>query len=230
MSDRGAGKVFLGSKVPRAVPWDWTGYVSLDLLVICDLDWSLLQPQQAKAICEWISNGGTALVILGQHPLPADSPLRAFLPFDIGEPKQVQIPSQVLEEWGLDASQAQTVTAWPLSPKPNAVIARKVETSEGDCLWGAGFAGFGRMAVLAFNPAQLGEEQSGRSATFWTRQIAACLQALRTSAEPPTGTAAGGRRTILAEESRGGRELARRLQPERQPLPDHGRPEVPPTR
>lgn len=200
-SDRGAGKVFLGSKVPRAAPWDWTGYVSLDLLVVCDLDWSLLQPQQARAIGEWISNGGTALVILGQHPLPADSPLRAFVPFDLGEPKQVQLPSLVLEEWGLDSSQAQTVTAWPLAPKPNAVIARKVVTSDGDCLWGVGFAGFGRMAVLAFNPAQLGEEQSGRSATFWTRQMAAVY---RSQTSATSGVPAGGRRIILADESQAG--------------------------
>ncbi len=201
-SDRGEGKVFLGSKVPRAVPWDWTGYVSLDLLVICDLDWSLLQPQQARAIGEWISNGGTALVILGQHPLPADSPLHAFLPFRIGEPKQVQIPSQALEEWGLDASKTQTVTAWPLSPKPKAVIARKVETAEGDCLWGAGFAGFGRMAVLAFNPGQLGEEQSGRSATFWTRQMAAVYRPQASAAA--SVPSAGGRRMILAGQSQAG--------------------------
>jgi hypothetical protein len=207
-SDRGQGKVFLGSKVPRAMPWDWTGYVSLDLLVICDLDWSLLQPQQARAICEWISNGGTALLVLGQHPLPAASPLRAFLPFDIGEPKQVQIPSQVLEEWGLDASKAQTVTAWPLSPKRQAVIAAKVETSDGDCLWGAGFAGFGRIAVLAFSPGQLSEEQSGHSAAFWTRQIAAGSESRlpaapnRANAGLPTGAPpAGGRRIILAEQS-----------------------------
>ena len=60
VSDRSPGKVYLGSKMPRDVPWDWTGYASLDLLVICDLDWSLLQPQQIKAIREWISNGGTA--------------------------------------------------------------------------------------------------------------------------------------------------------------------------
>jgi hypothetical protein len=201
MSDRGTGKVYLGSKVPRTAPWDWTGYASLDLLVICDLDWSLLQPQQARAIGEWISNGGTALVILGQHPLPADSPLHAFVPFDLGEPKQAQIPARVLEEWGLDSSQPQTVAAWPLSPKPNAVIARTVESSEGDCLWGVGYSGFGRMAVLAFNPAQLDEQQSGRSATFWTRQMAVVYRSQTSSAGVPS---AGGRRIVLAEESQRG--------------------------
>jgi len=203
-SDRGTGKVFLGSKVARVVPWDWTGFVSLDLLVICDLDWSLLQPQQARAIGEWISNGGTALLVLGQHPLPIDSPLRQFLPFDMGEPKQVEIPVRVLEEWGLDTRQPPTVTAWPLAPKPGAVIIKKVETPDGACLWGVGFAGFGRMAVLAFNPGQLGEDQSNRSAAFWTRQItAACRsQTSVASGMPP----AGGRRIIVADESsQGGR-------------------------
>jgi hypothetical protein len=197
MAGPGAGKVYLGSKVPRVAPWDWTGYVSLDLLVLCDVDWTLLRPQQIKAIQEWISNGGTALLILGQHPLPAESPLSEFIPFRVGEPRQVQIPLQALEEWGLDSSGTPTVTAWSLFPKPKAVIDKKIETPDGGCLYGAGYAGFGRMAVLAFNPSQLGEEQTGRSAAFWTRQIAACCR----SETPSTSDLqpAGGRRILVAE-------------------------------
>jgi hypothetical protein len=174
LSDRGPGKVCLGSKVARAAPWDWTGYASLDLLVLCDVDWSLMQPQQCKAIREWISNGGNALVILGQHPLPKDNPLAQFLPFGIGEPKQTEIPSEILADWGLDASKTQVVTSWVLSPKPGAVVDETLRPSDAGGLYGAGYAGFGRVAVLGFSPAQLGEGQAGRSAAFWTRQIAAC--------------------------------------------------------
>ena len=48
MSGRGQGQVYLGAKLARAMPWDWTGYVSLDLLVLCDPDWSLFKPQQVQ--------------------------------------------------------------------------------------------------------------------------------------------------------------------------------------
>jgi hypothetical protein len=199
VSDRNVGKVYLGSKTPRAVPWDWTGYVSLDLLVICDVDWSLLQPQQVKAIREWISNGGAALLILGQHPLPPDNPLAEFLPFHIEGPKQVQIPSQTLLEWGLDSSRTQMVTGWSLSPKPKAVIDKATGELDAAGLYGVGYAGFGRVAVLGFTPSQLSEVQAGRSGAFWTRQIAACCRSQASAASGLQTT--GGRRIVLAEQA-----------------------------
>jgi hypothetical protein len=175
LSDRGPGKVCLGTKVARACPWDWTGFVSLDLLILCDPDWSLLQRQQMNAIREWVMNGGTVLVILGRHPLPPDSPLNELIPFHLGEPRQVPIPPQTLAEWKLDASQPVTVTAWPLFPKPQALLTKKVAAPEAGYLYGMGYAGFGRTAVLAFHPAQLGDEQGRHTAEFWTTQIAACV-------------------------------------------------------
>ncbi len=174
VSRRGSGQVCIGPKLARAIPWDWTGYVSLDLLVLCDPDWSLFKPQQVKAICEWISNGGVALLILGRNPLPQDSPLRAAIPFLIGAPKQVEIPPRALEDWGLDASRTQMVTAWPLSEKPRAPIPGRIKPDAAS-LYGTGHTGFGRIAVLAFEPAQLGDAQAGRASAFWARQIAACL-------------------------------------------------------
>jgi len=83
--------------------------------VLCDPDWSLFRPQQFQAICDWVSNGGSVLLILGRHPLPQGSPLRAAIPLQIGEPRQVEIPSQAMVDWGLDSTQTQAVTAWPLS-------------------------------------------------------------------------------------------------------------------
>lgn len=199
VSDRSAGKVYLGQKVPRAAPWDWTGYASLDVLVICDLDWSLLQPQQNKAICEWISNGGTVLLVLGQYPLPPDSPLARFLPFRMAGPAQVEIPSQTLEAWGLDPNQAQTVTAWTLTPKPGALIDKTIDGMDTAGLFGAGYAGFGRVAVLGFNPSQLAQTQARRSAAFWTRMIAACCRP--PAADASRSRSASGRRIALTEES-----------------------------
>ncbi len=174
-SDRGPGKVCLGNKVPRAVPWDWTGFASLDVLILYDPDWALLRHQQLNAIREWVSNGGTMLLILGQHPLPQDSPVADVIPFHIGEPRQTLVPGIVLEEWGLDSSRPQSVTAWPLFPKSQALLTKKIEAPEAGYLYGAGHAGFGRVAVLALNPSQLDEEQARYTAEFWMRHIAACM-------------------------------------------------------
>ncbi|MEN6575550.1 MAG: hypothetical protein ABFD90_04340 [Phycisphaerales bacterium] len=198
MSARGQGHVYVGPKLARDVPWDWTGFVGLDLLVLCDPDWSLLKPQQVKAICEWVSNGGAALLILGRHPLPQDSPLRAAIPFQIGDPAQVEIPPRETGAWGLDSSRSQTVTAWPLSPKPGAPIAGRIDP-EMASLHGTGHIGFGRIAVLAFEPAQLGDAATGRTAAFWTRQITACIGDRAGPAMPGNAVGAAGRgRTIVS--------------------------------
>jgi hypothetical protein len=198
-SYRGPGKVYVGAKVPRAAPWDWTGFVSLDLLVLYDPDWALLRRQQVRAIREWISNGGTVLLVLGRHPLPTDSPLSEVLPFQVGEPRQVAIPSAALEEWGLDSSLPESVTAWSLVPKSGATLMRTVRTSDAECLYGMAAAGFGRIAVLSFNPVQLSEDQVGRTAEFWTRHIGACIGNGPGSSEGPAGrgSPAGHGRTIV---------------------------------
>ncbi len=202
-SSRGAGQVYVGPKLARAVPWDWTGFAGLDLLILCDPDWSLLKHQQVKAICEWISNGGAVLLVLGRHPLPQDNPLRDAIPFRIGEPTQVEIPPLAMDRWGLDSSRSQTVTAWPLSLKPLVSIWGRIE-SETASLYGTGHVGFGRIGALAFEPAQLGDTQAGRAAAFWTRLIAACIgDGSSSSAGPspsnlPGGVGAAGRgRTII---------------------------------
>ena len=202
MSPRGSGSVCVGTKVARMMPWDWTGFVSLDLLVLYDPDWDLLRPQQVKAICDWVSNGGTLLLILGRHPLPKDSPLATLIPFNIGELRTCEVPSEVLAQWGLGANQRETVPAWSMSAKGGTLLWQKTEAPDGGCLFGAGYAGFGRAAVLAFDPSRLSTEQTRRTAEFWTNRIAACLdvQADASATRPtPYGAQAGTgcRRTIL---------------------------------
>ncbi|HNS21530.1 MAG TPA: hypothetical protein PKH24_13585 [Sedimentisphaerales bacterium] len=204
-SARGPGQVFVGPKLARNVPWDWTGFAGLDLLILSDPDWSLLKPQQVRAICEWVSNGGALLLVLGRHPLPQDSPLREAIPFLIGEPRQVEIPPDAMDEWGLDSSRSQTVTGWPLSLKPGMPMAGRVE-SQTVPLCGTGPVGFGRVAVVAFDPTQFGDSQVGRTAAFWTKQIVACLGGGSNRGAGPTssavrevvGAAGRGRTLVLA--------------------------------
>lgn len=175
LSARGEGKVFVGRKVAQAVPWDWTGFVSLDVLVLYDPDWTLLRPEQMQAIIDWVSKGGTALVVLGRHPLPSDNPLARTLPFDVGEPRQTEVPATVLGQWGLVADAGETVTSWPLFSKPGARLIESTKVSTGGYLYGVGRVGFGRVAVLGFDPATLPQNQADRAAAFWSAQVRLCL-------------------------------------------------------
>jgi len=175
LSERGEGKVCLGRKVARMTPWDWTGFVSLDVLVLYDPDWALLRRQQVQAMCEWVSNGGTLLLVLGRHPLPQDSPLAQLLPFHVGEPRQTEVPLETLDRWNLDAGASETVTAWPLFSKPDSRLVEKASAGAGGYLYGLGQVGFGRVAVMAFDPAELTQPQAARAADFWTTHIGLCL-------------------------------------------------------
>lgn len=207
MSHRGSGSVYVGAKLPRMAPWDWTGFMSLDVLVLYDPDWSLLKPAQVKGIRDWVSNGGTLFLILGRHPLPPASPLRDLIPFDPGEPRTCQVPPQALQEWGFDANRPESVTAWSLSAKPHTLLLAKTQAPDTGFLYGVSRAGFGRAAVLAFDPAELSAGQERHSAEFWTNQIAACLAerpgmpARATVTNPQTGQAVVGCiRTIIRKE------------------------------
>lgn len=176
MSDRGEGQVCWGHKDMEMMPWDWTGYVSLDVLVLYDPDWAKFRGEQLKAISQWVSNGGVLFLVLGQHPLPAASPLAQVIPFHIGEPRQVQVPPEALDTWGLDAATPETVTAWPMFSRHNAVLTEQVKIDQGGYLYGLGHVGFGRVAVLSFDPEQLSQGQKTHSAQFWTTHLATCLQ------------------------------------------------------
>jgi hypothetical protein len=203
----GRGKVRLGPKVPRAVPWDWTGFVSLDLLILYDPDWSLLQAAQFRAIDEWVANGGTLLVVLGGHPLPENCPLRRTLPFDLGNPRETTIAPDVLEGWGLSGAKPETVTSWPLFPKSGALLSTQVKAAEVGYLAGSGPAGFGRVAVLGFDPADLSEAQTRHTAKFWVALIDGFAGASETRYGSDSGSRRSGglgtvgRRIVLEEDA-----------------------------
>ncbi len=197
ISARGEGKVCVGNKTPRMVPWDWTGFVSLDLLVLHDPDWSLLRHEQLEAISRWVSNGGRLLLILGRHVPGPGNPLMAALPFNTGEPRQIPLAAETLADWQLDAAQNETVTAWPLFPKPDAMLLKSVKTEQGGYLYGLSYCGFGRVAVLGFDPAQLSQAQVARAAGFWTTQIDACLADDPGDGATGAPTASGGQRRSI---------------------------------
>ncbi len=170
------GKVYLGDKLPRMVPWDWTGFACLDLLILYDPDWNLFNEQQLKAIAQWISNGGKLLLIPGSHPLSVKNPIAQLLPFELQDVKQVTLATETLEQLDLISKEPDTVTYWPLVPKPGFHFYQTETYHSNEPLFGTGYVGFGRVGVLAFDPSSLANKQRMNSARFWVGRIKAILE------------------------------------------------------
>lgn len=170
------GRVYIGDKLPRMVPWDWTGFVCLDLLILYDPDWDTFNRQQLNAIAQWISNGGKLLLVLGSHPLPSANPIAQLLPFELQEVKQTVVSPKALEQWRLISDKQEIVNAWPLVPKSDARFYEAQTYDANECLFATGYAGFGRVGVLAFEPSAFTDSQQTNSAQFWVSHIQAILQ------------------------------------------------------
>jgi hypothetical protein len=170
------GKVYMGHKLARMVPWDWTGFVPLDLLVLYDPDWSQLRQQQLRAIIQWVSNGGRLLIVLGSHPLTGSSPIARFLPFELQDVRQVAITQGILQDWNLTHAEPETVSAWPLVPKAEARYYEVPTYDMDECLFATAHVGFGRVGVLAFDPSTMSERQTANSASFWVSRIQKILE------------------------------------------------------
>ena len=175
-SETGRGKVYLKDKLPRMVPWDWTGFVSLDLLILYDPDWNQFNQNQLNAIAQWVSNGGKLLLILGSHPLLEENPIAELLPFEVQQAKEITVNTDKLKNWGLNATNSESVVCWPLKPKPGAHCYKTDDTDNGECLFATGYVGFGRVGVLAFDPSTMTEFQKTNSTQFWISRIAAILE------------------------------------------------------
>ncbi len=175
-SQRDWGKVCLGDKLPRMVPWDWTGFVSLDLLILYDPDWNLFNQHQLNAIAQWVSNGGKLLLVLGNHPLSTENPILQLLPFELQNVKQITLSTETLEKFGLTADEPETVTCWPLVPKPQARFVETETYNTSESLFGTGYTGFGRVGVLAFDPSTMTNKQRANSSMFWVGRITAILE------------------------------------------------------
>jgi hypothetical protein len=174
----GRGKVYVADKLPRMVPWDWTGFAPLDLLILYDPDWDLFNQHQLNAIAQWVSNGGKLLLVLGSHPPPMyiGASLAQLLPFEVHQVKQITIPWDILKVWGLDTSKTETVASWPLTPKPGVRLYETETDDANECLFAAGYVGFGRVGVLAFDPSTMSDTQRANSARFWVGRITATLE------------------------------------------------------
>lgn len=170
-STREYGSVYVKDKLARSVPWDWTGFTALDLLILYDPDWSLFNKQQLNAITEWVSNGGRLLIILGNNRLMADNPLSSLLPFEIQPARQIKIKTDTLSTLNLNSQEDANSVCSTLIARPDVNYVQMVVNCEQGCLFAKGRIGFGRAAVLAFDPSILGDSQLSSSTRFWVNII-----------------------------------------------------------
>jgi len=173
-SESGTGQVYLRSKLARAVPWDWTGFASLDLLIVYNPKWSEYRVSQLEAIGRWVSNGGRVLVVLGSNPLGSDNPIAEMLPFEVGALRQTKVTTETLGNLHLDAEMPEDVNSCPLRPKADGGV-YEIDQSKGG-LFATAFVGFGRVGVLAFDPDTLSDRQRGKAGRFWVEIIRAVLE------------------------------------------------------
>lgn len=172
------GRVLIKERIQRRLPWDWTAYESLDLLILYDPDWTALTEQQSAAIVQWVSKGGKLLIVLGGHPLPAAHPIARMMPLAIGEARQVTLPQATLRAWGCVEAAKDVVNAWPLDA--GDAWGWRVETTPVPRAWGP--AGFGRVEVLGFDPSVLGGPEGVNLVPFWVEQMRGLLTDRRTLA------------------------------------------------
>lgn len=168
-SENRQGQVFVKEKLIQGMPSDWTGFASVDTLVLYNPQYDQMTPLQAKAIHQWVSSGGRCFIVLGGRGLPDDGPLADLLPFKLKPIHDVQLNESGLpyrERLGRKA----TVKAWGL---PNtAPEGWKIESfGSKETMLAVGQHGFGQVAVLAFDPSDLPDPTADNAAAFWANLV-----------------------------------------------------------
>jgi len=169
------GKVYTRYRFGRLLPADWTGYASLDLLVLYDPDWVDLTDHQQRAIVQYVSNGGSVLMVLGAKPLPAGGLLARMLPLGVGDPKEIRLARRDLSKWNCREPKTDTVACWQAALDANAPGWEIDRDTSGNAIFASGPVGFGKVGVLLFDPALLGCRQGKELAQFWVPRMAPLL-------------------------------------------------------
>ena len=174
-------RVYAAGKLPRLLPWDWTGYAALGALVLYNPEWDQINTSQARAISQWVSNGGKLVIVLGSNVLPPGHPIAKLIPFQPGEPVQVAMDERTAAKWGCDPDKDGLV----LRPLDSAAQAGwEIDQMGLDAAaMATGLVGFGRVTVLGFDPSPLASSDYRKQAQFWVevlnRQFTGCSLAVR---------------------------------------------------
>ena len=161
------GHVYAAYRFQRLLPSDWTGYASLDLLVLYDVDWVELTVHQQRAISQYVANGGRVLMVLGVKPLPAGHTFARMLPLVLGEPKEIQLSQRDLANWNCNQPKTDKVACWQAAMGPGSDGWAIRNDRNGNSVFVSGPMGFGRVGVLLFDPAAIGCRQGRQLVDFW---------------------------------------------------------------
>lgn len=174
-----AGLADAGYLPQRLLPRSPIGYDGIEVLFLNRPDLDALEPQQQRAILDWVRAGGSLLLTPSEQPVPGGSALLAALPCKIGDIEVIGLPAGVLKQWEMPTRFAQ-VTARRLTPTADGHALELLAGTRIVGYWGR--YGIGRILVspldlasLDFDPAKLKE----KSAALW-RPILAAL-----TGEPP---------------------------------------------
>ncbi|MBI9016647.1 MAG: hypothetical protein JEZ07_05225 [Phycisphaerae bacterium] len=169
------GSVYVKSKMVNMAPWDWTGYCSIDLLVLYNPDWREFRKDQLEAIVKWVSNGGKLFIIMGSHPFESGNPIGDMLPFKLDEIKECQLDDSLLSTWDLQVNETEAIATWPIAQNDDDTFNYECN-KDGICLFASGPIGFGRVGVMTFDPANLSEKQKAASGDFWINRISNTIE------------------------------------------------------
>ncbi|MBN2210439.1 MAG: hypothetical protein JW709_03505, partial [Sedimentisphaerales bacterium] len=172
----GVGEVIVTNMPILYAPWDWTGYAALDVLMLFDPDWSALNKDQSLAIRQWVTKGGKLLVVLGANPMGQNHPLRAWLPVAFDRPGQIKPDWAYLADLNLDHTDDVEINCYHLSQRTADVSLDNTFLVDNTCVYAAAPMGFGRVAVLGFNPGELGPRQRAVSGVFWLGRLQPLLR------------------------------------------------------
>ena len=164
-------QLFRVSVYPSDLPTAWPGYAALDLLVLHNLDWSLLSRAQLQALADWISNGGKAIVYLGGSAIPTDSAMGRAVPFKLTPPLPKTLPQEMLGAWKMGQTPVE-LPVWQIKADELPPAWKVLEVADdGTPLRVIGNVGFGRLAICGYDPSQLPTFTNQQADPFWFSQF-----------------------------------------------------------
>ncbi|HHH75458.1 MAG TPA: hypothetical protein ENL03_00360 [Phycisphaerae bacterium] len=165
-------RMFVHHKVNEQLPWDWTGYASLDAMVLNDVDLgSEITPGQAQAIATWVRSGGNLVIVVGSNQLPKDNPITKLLGVTLGPSLKVKLPSAAIDWLGLRGAGITETSCWTLAKEPQRGWEIKCPVDPGSSLCIQGRVGFGQIHLLLFNPANMYKGLDTQGRQFWASQL-----------------------------------------------------------
>lgn len=151
----------------RFLPRAAIGYDAIDILYLDQPKLAELEPEQKRAMLDWVRAGGSLLFSPGQETVPADDPLAVALPCRVGDPAAIRVNADALAKAGIPPRFAR-LAGRALDAKSGA---RPVELIPGGKVTAySGRFGLGRIVVSPIDLASIEFDPTDawhKAAIFW---------------------------------------------------------------